>query len=61
MPLNAEPDPEKGTVVLLGDPPLALPVTGIDPEGRKAARRHKVLLYVSHFADCPHADQWRKR
>lgn len=60
MPLDLEPDPERGNVVLAGDPPLALIVSGLGDESRDAARRHHVPLYLSHFARCPHAAEWRR-
>lgn len=60
MPLDAVPDAARGNVVVAGDPPLAITVSGINDEAREAARRHHVPLYLSHFASCPQSDEWRK-
>lgn len=61
MPLNAEPDPEHGTVVLeddlLGAGQIAH-VLPIDAAARASVRGE--LVYVPHFATCPDADRWRK-
>lgn len=61
-PVNAEPDPEKGNMVLLRarERPLALVISNLNDEAREAAKREGVPLFLSHFADCPDADKWRK-
>lgn len=51
MPVNADPD-DTGTVVLRGEPPLALVVPdGAYPEEPR---------YRAHWADCPRSDEFRR-
>jgi hypothetical protein len=54
IPLNAEPDPERGNLVLHSDGTVEK-VTYL-----AEARKRGDDLYVTHFATCPAADSFRK-
>lgn len=55
MPVNAQPDQERGNVVLLGQKAAVL-----GPSKATAARAQGVEAYLHHAADCPYAVQWRQ-
>lgn len=63
VPLDAEPDAEKGNLFLAANKGVgvAIALGGLTPEARVSARRVGVNLYVSHFATCPQAGEWRKK
>jgi hypothetical protein len=63
MPVNAEPNPEKGNLVLLRTQgrPLVLALSNLNAQAREAAKRENVPLFLSHFATCPDSEQWRKK
>jgi hypothetical protein len=60
--VNAEPDAEKGNMVLLRAKrlPLALVISNLNEQAREAAKREGVPLFLSHFATCPDSEQWRR-
>lgn len=54
-PLNLEPDPVKGNIIVQqveGETPVAVVVKLNDPRGPK---------YTSHFMNCPEAERRRRR
>ena len=56
MPVDAEPDPERGSIVLRereGEAPLA--IAGVGPEAFPGEPLHS-----AHFATCPDAKAWRR-
>lgn len=54
MPVNHDPDPERGNVVVIRG------VAGVlGPGPARGARAAGQQLYLHHAATCPHADQWR--
>ena len=61
MPIDAEPDNAKGNLLLIKSNGVGvlLPLAGLNDEARQAAERQRVPLYVSHFATCPQAGDWR--
>ena len=61
-PVNAEPDPEKGNLVLLRtrERPLALVISNLNEQAREAVKRERVPLFLSHFGSCPDAEKWRR-
>lgn len=60
IPLDAEPNMEKGNIVVANG--VAIYISGPKREGeaRVVAERVGLRLYTSHFATCPNADQHRK-
>jgi len=66
LPLDAEPSPA-GTVMVHGGgeeeaAPVGEVLTGDRlTRARAMVERGDLALYVSHFATCPHADDWRRR
>lgn len=60
IPLDPEPNPEKGNIVIVN----GIAVYAVSPkrqaEARRVAERVGLKLYASHFATCPHAEQHRK-
>ena len=61
MPLNADPDPEEGTVVLEDDLVGAGQIAHVlDVEAAARASVRGEPVYVPHFQTCPDADRWRK-
>ncbi|GAA1962081.1 hypothetical protein [Amycolatopsis minnesotensis] len=59
MPVNPEPAPERGNVLLsIRSGQL---VAGVLRRGQAAGARDAGLpVHTSHFTDCPHADQHRR-
>lgn len=54
MPVDADPDPDRGNVVRTGA------VAGVlGPSKASAARAAGVPLWTHHVVTCPHADRWR--
>jgi hypothetical protein len=60
MPLDADPDPEHGNIIVTKEG-YGIPLTSLTGPSRDAAKRCGVELRVSHFATCPNADQHRRR
>lgn len=65
MPLNLQKT-EAGTVTLTtieaGEPPMAIVLDKHEKENMRrlrAARGETLKLYLTHFADCPHAERYR--
>lgn len=59
MPVDAEPHPELGNVILSGQPPHV--TAGVLSKGQAAgARSVGQRLHLSHFATCPKAGEFRK-
>lgn len=56
MPLDAEPSAD-GNVQLVGPHEAAVVLAGLD---LYAAQQAGEVLYVSHFATCPHAANHRR-
>lgn len=56
MPVDAEPGPD-GTVVIDSDGTMARVLSGAALVG---ARVDGTPLYLSHFATCPQAGEWRR-
>lgn len=58
MPVNAEPDEQRGNVVLVSgnDGPEARVLTAAE----LAARVSRRGLHLSHFATCSEAARWRR-
>ncbi|WP_370944044.1 hypothetical protein AB5J62_33725 [Amycolatopsis sp. cg5] len=60
MPVNPEPAPERGNVALSVHGGQL--VAGVLRRNQAAGARDAGLpVYASHFTDCPHADQHRRR
>lgn len=67
MMVDADPHPN-GNILLARDPsiehepgkPVPVRATVMRPGQIAGARADGNVLYRSHFATCPHADQWRK-
>lgn len=59
-PLNAEPDRNKGNVVIVGSN-VGILIGGLNDEARERAEKHGVEFHLSHFATCPQREKWRKR
>jgi hypothetical protein len=60
MPVDAEPDAERGNVILTGQPPDVR--AGVLSRGQaEGARASGQRLHTSHFATCPYAGQHRTR
>jgi hypothetical protein len=56
MPVNAEPDPERGNVMRSGG------VAGVlGASLAAAARAAGKPLWLHHVVTCPHADRWRSK
>lgn len=58
MPVVAEPHPKGNILLTADDPPHAI---YLSKDGVAQAQADGLTLYLSHFADCPHADFHRKR
>lgn len=54
MPVDADPDPDRGNVVVVGGQAGVL-----DRRRAAAARNRGVPLYLHHAASCPHAHRWK--
>jgi hypothetical protein len=63
MPLNADPDPNYGNVVLFdnGDTAIAITMSGLTTEARNRAHAADIDLYVAHHATCPFAKEYRTK
>lgn len=55
MPVDAEPDPKRGNVIVIGGKAGVL-----GPSRARAARASGVQLYLHHAATCPQAAAWNK-
>lgn len=68
MPIDPEPDDERGNVMLV-DTELDADVYGVELGrfvvlGEAAAlleRQRRTQLFLSHFESCPDAEQWRSK
>lgn len=61
VPVDDAPSRDEGNILLVdigGENPVAVVLTG---SCLTDARADGVPLYVSHFARCPQAHQWRQR
>lgn len=56
IPLNAEPDPDKGNMVILDGKAVAVTNDLFAPHIPAGAPK-----YLSHFATCPHGHQHRRK
>ena len=64
MPLNAEPDLERGNVRLTLDryfPDGSQPAIIYGAEAARHVREAGDLLYLPHHATCPDADRWNAK
>ena len=58
MPVDAEPDPEHGNVLLTSG--NSAPFAEVLTNAQIAARPSRRGLHLSHFASCGPASSWRK-
>lgn len=60
LPLDPDPDPKAGTVVLSDDLTGQTFAEVLGPDAAAAASVRGERLYVPHFATCPEADTFRR-
>lgn len=60
IPLDPDPDPKRGNIVLTEDLLAQGPVAHyLDNAAAASASVNGETLYLSHFVTCPDADEWR--
>jgi hypothetical protein len=61
MMIDAEPDRHRGNLRLRERGTIPPRVSWLSVDDASAARRAGESLYISHFANCPQADEHRRR
>jgi hypothetical protein len=61
IPLDIEPNPEKGNIVVVNGVAIYISGPQRQDEARAGAEKHGLKLYTSHFATCPNAEAHRKK
>lgn len=61
MPVEAHPHPTHGNVYLDETAAGELRATVLPPGKARALRAAKQPLHLSHFSQCPNADQYRRK